>query len=485
MRLKIILNTTGINLKYISFIFILPVIFAIFYKEFTAIPPFLTAGIITLGFGFLFCLNGIDEKEMDSINRTEAFAAVLFSWSAFILSCTIPFLIFGLNPIDSLFEAASGISTTGASILSDYSIYPKTFFIYRSLMQWFGGMGIIVLFIAVLPKFAVAGRQMFFAENPNPTEEKITPRIRYTASWLWLIYVLLTVIQIILLKLTGLCFYDSLCISLSTISAGGFLSSQTSLIGYSPTVIWIVGFFAFLAGVNFLLTYKVLIKGKVDELFKNEEFKTYFGIVLFITLSIALILFFEENMPFNAALRNAFYETAATITSTGSLCADYSLWPLRAQILLLCLMFIGGSAISASGGIKVARWVYLFKFIKSELNKIVHPNLISPVKMDNKTISPEIGHQIIIFVMFYIAIFAISTVIVGFIEQNTTVALTGSIATLSNTGPAFGANIGPMGNYSNVHGLTKLIFIFNMFIGRLEIIPFLALLNKDLWQIKR
>ncbi len=175
MRLKIIFNTTGIVLKYISLIFIFPIIFGIFYKEFFSIWPFFVASIIAYVLGFLFCLNDASEKDIDSITRHEALAVVVTTWGMFSFVCVIPFLLFGLSPINSLFEAVSGISTTGATILSDFSIYPKVFFFYRSLIQWFGGMGIIVLFIAVLPKFAVAGRQMFFVEAPNPTEEKITP----------------------------------------------------------------------------------------------------------------------------------------------------------------------------------------------------------------------------------------------------------------------------------------------------------------------
>ncbi len=485
MRFKIILNATGMILKYISLAFLLPVIFGLFYKEYTSIHPFIITCILTYALGFLFCLNDANEKDIDTMNRTEAFAMVLSTWGMFALICAIPYLFFNLSPINALFEAVSGVSTTGATILSDFSLYPKTFFIYRSLTQWFGGMGIIVLFIAVLPKFAVAGRNMFFAETPNPTEEKITPRIRHTASWLWSIYILLTVIQIVSLKLLGLNLYDSICTSLSTISAGGFSNHQESLINFNSKLIWTVGFFAFLAGVNFLLTYKVLIKGQIKEILKNEEFKTYFFIVLFFILVISSILYFQGNMPLVDSIRNAFFETSVTITSTGSSSCDYSTWPLRAQILLFVLMFVGGSAISAGGSIKISRWIYIFKFIKRELNKIVHPNAINPVKLEGKIVAPEIGHQIIIFVMFFIAIFAISTILVSFIEQNSMIALTGSIATLSNTGPAFGNIIGPVGNYDSMSLLTKLIFTFNMFIGRLEIIPFLALFHKDLWQIRR
>ena len=485
MRFKVILNTAGIVLRFVSILFLVPIIFALCYKEYSAILPFVTAGIITFVLGHLFGLNDASEKDIDNITRTEAFGMVMTTWGMFGLVCMIPYLFFGLSPINAMFEAFSGVSTTGATILVDFSLYPKTFFLYRALTQWFGGMGIIVLFVAVLPKFSIAGRQMFFAESPNPTEEKITPRVRHTASWLWSIYVLLTIIQICCLRYFGLDLYDSICASLTTVSAGGFSNISTSFIGFDPKIVTVIGFFAFFAGINLLLAYKVLIKGKILELFKSEEFKTYFFIVLIFTLAIASILIFQVKMPTVDAFRNAFFETAATITSTGACSYDYSTWPLRAKVLLFALMFIGGSAISASGSIKISRWIYIVKFIKRELDKIVHPNAIIPIKLEKRIVAPDIGYQIIIFVMFFLGIFAVSAVLIAFIEQNVVIALTGSIATLSNTGPAFDSVIGPLGSYESLKASTKLILIFNMYAGRLEIIPLLALLHKDLWQVRK
>lgn len=485
MRFKVIFNTTGIILKFISLIFILPVIFAYIYGDYKYVLGFVCAGVISLILGFLFCLNDASEKDIDNITRAEAFATVIFRWTMFGLCAAVPFLFFDLSVIDSLFEAFSGVSTTGATILSDFSLYPKTFFIYRSVIQWFGGMGIIVLFIAVLPKFAVAGRQMFFAETPNPREEKITPRIRHTASWLWSIYILMTIIQILILKFQGMDFYNAICTSLSTISAGGFSNNPSGLVGVDSKFVWTVGIFSFIAGINFLLTYKVLIKGKIAELFKSEEFRAYFLIVLFFTSILALILYFQAHFSISDSIRNAFFETAATITSTGIASDDYMNWPIRARVLLFVLMFIGGSAISASGSIKITRWIYVCKFIKKEMNKVAHPNAIYPIKLENRTVSPEIGYQIIVFIIFFMAIFALSSIIVSFIEQNVLIAVTGSIATLSNAGPGFDSVIGPLGSYGELSGATKLIFMFNMVVGRLEIIPFLALLQKDLWQFRK
>ncbi len=200
MKLNIVINTVGIILRYIAIVMLFPVIFAICYREYSSIFPFFAASMISLFLGYLFSLNEASEKDIDTINKAEALAIAFFAWSFFALVASIPYFFYKLGIVNSLFEAVSGISTTGATILRDFSIYPKTFFFYRSMTQWFGGMGIIVLFIAVLPKFAVAGRQMFFAESPNPVEEKVTPRIRHTASWLWGIYLGLTVLQIIILR---------------------------------------------------------------------------------------------------------------------------------------------------------------------------------------------------------------------------------------------------------------------------------------------
>jgi trk system potassium uptake protein TrkH len=188
MRLNVVINTVGIMLRYIALVMFLPIIFALCYGEYESILPFLTGALVSLVLGFLFSLNKASEKDIDTINKAEALATAFFAWVFFALTAAVPYLFYNLGIINSLFEAVSGVSTTGATILQDFSLYPKTFFFYRSMTQWLGGMGIIVLFVAILPKFSVAGRQMFFAENPNPSEEKITPRVRHTASWLWGIY---------------------------------------------------------------------------------------------------------------------------------------------------------------------------------------------------------------------------------------------------------------------------------------------------------
>lgn len=484
MRLKVVTNALGAVLKYIGLVILLPIFFALYYKEYNAILPFLAAGLISASLGFLMNLQRVNEKEMNETNKIEALSIVFFSWVFFGIICAIPYLFFNFTQINALFEAVSGITTTGATIIVDFSLYPKAMFVFRGLTQWLGGMGIIVLFIAILPKFSVAGRQMFFAEAPGPVEEKITPRIRHTATWLWAIYIALTVIQILLLKfVAGMDFYNAICNSFTTLAAGGLSPNPQSILGYHNNLATIIiTIFMFLAGANFVLQYKVFIQGRFGLIFKSEEFKTYLGIVLLISLSIAGVLWAKNNVALGQALIDAFFQSVSIITTTGFASVDFQKWSTDAKILLFVMMFIGGCAGSTGGGIKVVRWIFIFKYLKKEISKIVHPKGVYPIKLEGMAVSEDIRLQLLAFVIFYIAIFALSTFCVALIEENTTIAITGSITTLGNIGPGFGQVIGPMGSFDPLQTSTKGIFVFNMLVGRLELVPFLALLHPDLWQ---
>lgn len=485
MRINVVINTVGIMLRYIALLMLLPVIFAFCYREYTSILPFLTGSLMSLIFGGLFSLNKASEKDIDTVNKPEALGIALFAWMFFALVASIPYLFYNLGVVNSLFEAVSGVSTTGATILKDFSIYPKTFFFYRSMTQWFGGMGIIVLFIAVLPKFSVAGRQMFFAENPNPAEEKVTPRVRHTASWLWGIYLGLTVLQVIILKLAGLDFYNSICTAFSTVGAGGFSPNGDSIIGYNNAIITaIIMVFAFLAGTNFILMYKFFVQRKFSAPLKSEEFITYVAVTLILGLLIAFSLC--KNMGYlpREGLLAGFFQTISIMTSTGFASSDFGDWDFSSKLLLLLPMFIGASAISACGGLKITRWIFVFKYIKRELCKIIHPKGVYPIRLEGSVVNPETAQQMMAFVIFYFALFGVSAFIVGFIEQNVSVAIVGSIASLGNVGPGFGA-IGPLNHFADLNTATKFIFMFNMLVGRLELIPFLAILHKDFWAVKK
>lgn len=478
MRLNYLAYAIGLTLIYIGLVILIPVIVAIIYGEYGSILPFLTASIISMTVGAILRKTVPPSLEnLNDIKKGEALFIVALSWIVFGLISAIPYLFYGLSPVNALFEAVSGITTTGATILTHYD-YPHAFFFWRSFTQWLGGLGIIVLFIAILPQFAVAGRQMFFAEAPGPTEDKFTPRIRNTASALWKIYAGFTVLEIILLVCNGMPAFDAVCNSLSTLSAGGFSPNEYSIMGYhSNTITWIILIFMLLAGASFNLQYKVLVQKNPLLLFKNEEFRTYFLLVIFMALLITASLHFHN-------FTDALFQVISITTSSGFASVDFEKWDYTSKLILFIVMFMGSCASSAGGGIKIARWLVVFKSMKSEIVRILHPNAVVNIKMDNKTIQPEVARQIVVFVFFYFLLFGITAVVMSILEQNTAVGLTGAISSLGNIGPGVAVSTGPMGNFDNMHTVSKLIFTVNMLVGRLELIPFLVLLQKDFWTIK-
>ncbi|MBR6297721.1 MAG: hypothetical protein IKR34_00590, partial [Candidatus Gastranaerophilales bacterium] len=278
MRYNLIFNILGLISKYVGMMFIIPIVAAIILKEYNDIMPFFASLVIALILGFLLSIKNVSQKSIDSIKKSESLMTVFFAWIFFTLLCSIPYLFYDFTITNACFEAMSGTTTTGGTVITDFSLYPKTLFFFRSLTQWFGGMGIVVLFIAVLPKIAVAGRQMFFAEIPAPTEDKATPRIRYTASWLWGVYLTYTVIETVVLKFLNVDTYNAIITSLSTISTGGFSALPDSIKEFQDSRVAIcVLFFMFIAGINYLLIYRSLKNNKKGLIFKSEEFRAYLG----------------------------------------------------------------------------------------------------------------------------------------------------------------------------------------------------------------
>ena len=487
MNFRYVFNTVSLILKYLSIVMIVPVFCALIFKEYCEYQPFLAVSALSYLLSLLFKGNEKSGEELNNINKGETLAVVLFSWVLFSLLSSITFMYFGLKPIDAIFEAVSGVTTTGATVLTDFSIYPKTMFFWRSFSQWLGGMGILVLFIAILPQFAIAGRQMFFAESPgaSSTESKLTPRIRQTAAALWGIYFVLTIIEIAVLIYMGMPAFDSVCNSFSSLSGGGFSPAETSIMQYGQAkFVWTIAIFMFLSGMNFALQYKIYVKRNFLALFKDDEFKLYFAIVFIFTVLIAVTLTAHHIYNLKEAFEEAFFQVVSIITTTGFVSADYNEWNLRAKLLLFLLMFCGASIGSASGGLKLLRLIFIFKYLKRQISKIFHPNGVYPIKINKTIVNESNVRQMVSFVIFYYAIFALTAVILVFTEQDVVVGITSAIASLGNVGPAFGI-VGPMGNFSSIHTISKIVFIFNMLIGRLELIPFLALLHPDFWSFRK
>lgn len=487
MRINYVANALGLILMDIGIVTFVPVLVALIFHEWNSALAFFAAGIIALALGdiaYKTDKNRSKEDELNDIKRSEALVVASLAWVLFGFIAAIPFLFSGFSFIDSMFESVSGITTTGATILTDFDI-PKSLLFWRSFTQWLGGMGIIVLFVAILPQFSVAGRQMFYAESPGPTEEKFTPRIKNTASALWLVYTMLTLLCAICLFFAGMPIFDSICNAMSTLSAGGFSPNAESIGGYhSNAIMAIIFVFMFIAGVSFVVQSKVITKMDLRYLWKSEEFKLYTKIVIILSLILGGFLFFENHFSILHSLSAAAYQILSISTSTGNSSENYQLWSFNSKLILFITMFLSSCSGSAGGGIKMTRWMIVFKYLKNEMYKILHPNAVMSIKIDNIVVSPLVVKQTLFFVMIFFLIFGVTALLLTAIEGNIVIGTTSAIAALGDIGPGLGNILGSNGNYSTLKTITKAILIFNMLIGRLEIIPFLVLFRKETWKLK-
>ena len=489
MRFNYLLGVAGLVLMYIGLVLLVPIVVALIFKEFSMISAFLIPAIACaiIGFLFRFLADKISNIEnFNDIKKSEGLFIVVLSWLLMGGVASVPYMMMGFSPINALFEATSGITTTGATIFTHFD-YSNTLFFWRSFTQWLGGMGIIVLFIAILPQFAVAGRQMFFAEAPGPTEDKFTPRIRNTASALWKIYFSLTILQAGLLIWAGMVPFDAVCNSLSTLAAGGFSPNSHSTMGYNSNIISLIMLvFIFISGVSFNAQFRALSKWRPWNVFKSEEVRIYTGIFAVLGFLVALSLFLNgDYKTVQEALLHAYYQVISVMTSTGSTSADFNGWCMTSQLLLALAFFCGGCASSASGGIKITRWCLVFKVMKAELQKILHPNAVINIKMDGVIVPKDVIFQVIVFVMFYFLIIVVSGLALSIIEQNALLGFSTSVSAIGNIGPTFPAQVGALGNFDALNPISKGILIFNMYIGRLELIPFLVMFQRDFWMLKK
>ena len=484
MRFNYLAYTFSLAMAYFSVVFIVPAVVALCFGEYHAILPFLISGVLLIIISSILkkCVNGLDS--INDIKKGEGLFAVCLCWIFAGIFAAIPYLFFGFSPINAFFEATSGITATGSTILTHFD-YPNTLFFWRSFTQWLGGMGIIVLFIAILPQFAIAGRQLFFAEAPGPTEDKFTPRIKNTAGALWKVYFGMTILDFILLKTGGMSWFYAICHAFSSVSGGGLSPSENSLIGSSNTILWILCFFMFFAGASYNLQYKVWTKFNPFLLFKNEEFRIYFSIVAILGLLLAGSLFVNSNFDFISSITHSFFQVSSAISTTGFCSSDFADWDYTSKVLLFIVMLAGSCASSAGGGVKIMRWILLWKIMKSEMAKILHPKAVFNIKIGKYSVPKEILYQTLMFISFYIAILVVSGFLLSIIEQDTVVGLTGAVSAIGNIGPGFGKLIGPLGNYDGLQSISKTILIIDMYIGRLELIPFLVIFQKDLWRIKK
>lgn len=429
------------------------------------------------------------------VKRKEGYIIVTFGWLVMSLSGMLPYLFSGAIPdiTNAFFETMSGYTTTGASILDDIESLPEGILFWRSLTHWIGGMGIIVLAIAILPLLGIGGMQLFAAEAPGPSADKLHPRITDTAKRLWLIYFGYTVAETILLQLAGMTFFDAINHSMATLSTGGFSTKNLSLAYWNgqPLIEYIVILFMFLAGSNFVLSY-FAFKGKVQRVFKDEEFKYYTAFIVGFTLLAAIVVYTKANVqiseyhpmvlgPLESAFRHALFQVISVITTTGFVTADFTGWTPFLTILFFGMMFLGGSAGSTAGGIKVMRHLLIIKNGVLEFKRVLHSNAIIPVRYNNKTVKEHIVYNIIGFFVLYMLLFIIGALVLGALGLDFVTAIGGAASSLGNIGPAFGG-LNPLSNFNGLPDLGKWWCSFLMLAGRLELFTVLILLTPYFWK---
>lgn len=480
MRLSIIGNILGGLLIFIAITMLWPFGWALYYQEPDALV-FVISAVITMLSG-LFMRFFCDDKS--ELTMKESFAVVTLGWILAAVFGGLPFLIGGYLPnfFDAFFEAMSGFTTTGASVFTDVEVLPHGILFWRSLTHWFGGMGIIVLFIAILPRIGMSGMQLFRAEVPGPSAERLLPKIKDTARILWLIYVGFTIVQTILLVVAGLPLFDSLIHTFGSVATGGFSSKNLSVGAYNNLAAeLIMVFFMFVCGANFALYYQ-LFKGNPGSLFKDTEFRFYFFVVLCSTIFIALNLLQNDiYTTFGEALRYSLFQVVSIITTTGYATVNFDLWPPFAKFVLLLLMFVGGCAGSTGGAIKNIRIVLLLKQCYREIFKIVHPRAVVPLRVGGKAVPNEIVGNIIGFIFLYLLVFIISSMALMAMGLDIISAISAVAATLGNVGPGLGV-VGPVCNYSSLNNLGTFILTICMLLGRLEIYTVLVFILPEFRQ---
>jgi trk system potassium uptake protein TrkH len=395
---------------------------------------------------------------------------------------TLPFLISGAIPdfTNAFFETISGFTTTGASVLNDIESVPKNILYWRATTHWMGGMGIIVLTVAVLPFLGIGGMQLLVAEMPGITPDKLHPRITATAKRLWGIYVIFTFLEILLLWAGEMDFFDSVCHAFATMATGGFSTKNDSIAGFGPYTQYVITFFMILAGTNFTLHYFALHR-KFSKVWYNQEFRVYFWIIVSVALFITAGLFLLQGFNIERSFRDAIFSVVSILTTTGFANSDYLLWPSSTWMLIFILMFVGGSAGSTGGGVKIVRHLLLIKNSWMELKRAIHPNAIIRVKFNRKSVSQDIIFNVMAFFLIYLFIFAFGTVIMSLLGLDFETSVGATIASLGNIGPGIGG-VGPVENYAFLNPFSKWFLSFLMLLGRLELFTVLIIFSPAFWR---
>jgi len=480
--LKTVAYVLGSVLLFIAIAMAASAVVSVLYSEYETAMWILVSALITAAFGYT--TRRVVQRPT-SITVKQGFATVGLAWFVFSIFGALPYLLSGAIPSisDAVFETASGFTTTGASILPDPGVLPKGISFWRALTQWLGGMGVIVLGVAILPLLGTGGMQLARAESPGPTPDRLTPRFQGTAKRLWIIYAIITVVEMGFLWVGDMTGFQAVIHSLTTMSTGGFGTEADSIAGFSSYTKWVITFFMFVAGVSFALHFRAW--SKPLRYWKNSEFRLYSLIIVGAIVIIAGGLISDlEPME---AVQDAAFNAISLVTTTGFASTDWGMWRPALQIMVVGLMFLGGMAGSTAGGMKTFRLGVLSKAAYADLRRLVHPRGIFVTRFGGKRVTDPIIEAVQSYFLFYMMLFITSTFVLAFIDANASegldlvTAATAVAASIGNIGPGLG-EVGPAGNYAGLPDLAKWLLSSLMIVGRLEIFPVLVLFTRDLWR---
>ncbi len=478
MHPKGVIWTIGVLVVLYGGSMMVPALVAVYYDA-GHIAEFLEAGaiVILLGLAMIRYGGGAPER----LTHRDGFMIVALAWLTLALIGAVPFWTTGTLPsmVDAMFESASGLTTTGATVLSGLDDLPRSILFWRSMQEWLGGMGIIVLAVAVMPLLGVGGMQLFKAETPGPVKDKLTARVTETAKLLWYLYLGMTVICALAYYLGGMNGFDAINHAMCTVAIGGFSTHDASFGYFDSPVLKLIGvFFMVLAGINFTLHFAAALRGfSLRTYFKDEEFRTY---IIWISVLVMLISFILASSGSDDAI-DVLFNVVSIATTTGFAVSDYSLWPPGATLLLLLTMFVGACAGSTGGGMKVVRILLLFRQGVREIRRLVHPHGVIHVKMGRHRITPDVTEALWGFAVLFIVCYVIVAALVAMSGVDMITSFTAAAACITNTGPGFG-QVGPAGNYESLPDMAKSVLIFSMLLGRLEIYTFFVLLIPEFWR---
>lgn len=479
MHIYLVIHILGFLLIFLSAAMLLPIPFALYYGEGDYIF-FIISALITFAVGFAaFKFTRLDRD----VRAREGFAIVTLSWISFSLLGCLPFLLSGYIPslTNAFFETMSGFTTTGATILVDIEKLPHGLLFWRSFTHWLGGMGIIVLSIAILPFLGVGGMQLFKAEVPGPAPDKLTPRVTQTAKILWGVYILISSVETILLMLGGMNLFEALCHTFGTMATGGFSTKDASIGHYNSAYIdYIIIFFMLVAATNFSLHYRFM-KREFKSYIKNNEFRLLIFLICSATLLIGMHTFLHHYSNAEMAFRKTLFQVTSILTTTGYTTANFEQWAFSSQFILFLLMFFGGCAGSTGGGMKIIRLYVLIKFVFAEIRRLMHPKAVIPIRVGNTVIPRDIVRNILGFLALMTGLFICGVIVMTILGLDLVSAFAAIAATLNNIGPGLGS-VGPTDNYAHIPLIGKWVLTFFMLAGRLEIYTVLVLLAPSFWK---